>query len=147
FPLFTDVFLNANFPEDELGKLKQRTLAGLRQQRSSPNFLAGERFAQVMYGKHPASVVVPDEKTIQAMTPAMLIKWKQERWAPQNAILAIAGDVKPAEVAAKIAKAFADWKKTDLHEVLPPNPKPAGEEKIYIVDRPGSVQTVMTLGN
>jgi predicted Zn-dependent peptidase len=34
-----------------------------------------------------------------------------------------------------------------LKEVLPPNPKPVAAKKVLLVDRPGSVQTTVVLGN
>jgi predicted Zn-dependent peptidase len=77
----------------------------------------------------------------------MLMKWRQGRYTPQNTILGITGDVRAAELVAKLEKSLAAWKKTDLKEVLPPNPKPAAAKKVFLVDRPGSVQTTVALGN
>ncbi|HLH32638.1 MAG TPA: pitrilysin family protein [Terriglobia bacterium] len=147
FALATDVLLNPNFPADELGRLKQRMKAQLRQQRANPNFLSTERFNRAVYGNHPASVVSATNESIDAITPAMLEKWHQERYVPQNAILGIAGDVKAAEIVPKLEKAFGGWKKTELQEVLPQNPKPAAAKKVFLVDRPNSVQTTVVLGN
>jgi len=147
FGLATDVLLNPSFPGDELNRLKQRMKAQLRQQRASPNFLSNETFARAVYGSHPASVVSATNESIDAITPAMLAKWHQERYAPQNAILGITGDVKAAEIVPKLEKAFAAWKKTELKEVLPANPKPVAAKKVLLVDRPNSVQTTVVLGN
>src|SRR5438876_682680 len=47
----------------------------------------------------------------------------------------------------KLEKWLAAWKKTDLKELLPPNPKPAVSKRVVLVDRPNSVQTTVTLGN
>jgi zinc protease len=147
FGLFTDVLMNATFPADELAKLKQRQLAGLRQQRSNPNFLADERLNMVVFGSHPASATAPTAEVIQAVTAEALAKWKQDKYAPQNTILGIAGDVRAADLAPKLAKWLGGWQKTDAKEVLPPNPHPATAGKIYLVDRPNSVQTVLNMGN
>jgi predicted Zn-dependent peptidase len=147
FALATDVLLNPSFPADELGRLKQRMKAQLRQQRANPNFLSNERFSRVVYGSHPAATVSATNESIDAMTPAMLVKWHQDRYTPQNAILGITGDIKAAEIVPKLEKAFASWKKTDLKEVLPDNPKPVAVKKVSLVDRPNSVQTTVVLGN
>ncbi|MBI3667486.1 MAG: insulinase family protein, partial [Acidobacteria bacterium] len=71
----------------------------------------------------------------------------RERYAPQNAILGIAGDVRSAEVAPKLERWLAAWAKTDWRPSLPPNPVPAATKKIFLVDRPNSVQTDVSLGN
>jgi predicted Zn-dependent peptidase len=86
-------------------------------------------------------------ESIDAVTPAMLEKWRQERYTPQNSILGIAGDVKATEIVPKLEKAFAAWKKTDLKEVLPENPRPVPAKKVTLVDRPNSVQTTVMIGN
>src|SRR4030095_3918305 len=65
--LTADVSLHPSFPEEEVGRYKQRTRAQLMQQRSSPNFLAAEMFNRVVYGVHPASRLSP---TIAALDQA-----------------------------------------------------------------------------
>ncbi|HMF01716.1 MAG TPA: pitrilysin family protein, partial [Terriglobia bacterium] len=145
--LTNDVLLNANFPADELNRLKQRLKAQLRQQRANPNFLANERFSKAVYGSYPASVVSATNESIDAITSEMLAKWHQDRYKPQNTILGITGDVKAAEILPKLEKALAGWKKDDLKEVLPPSPTPVASKKVFLVDRPGSVQTTVALGN
>jgi len=147
FALATDVLMNASFPNDELERLKARLRIGLRQQRTSPGFLMSERFASAVYGEHPAANVSTNLKTIDAITPAMLAKWHNDRYAPHLSILGIAGDVKPAELMPKLEQWLAGWKKTDLKEVLPTNPKPLTARKVLLVDRPDSVQTSLIMGN
>ena len=147
FGLTTDVLMNPTFPAEELNRLKQRMKAQLRQQRASPNFLSNETFARAGYGSHPAATVAATNESIDAITPAMLAKWHLDRYAPQNAILGITGDVKTAEIVPKLEKALAGWKKSELKEVLPPNPKPMPAKKVLLVDRPNSVQTTVAIGN
>src|SRR5215467_4707509 len=66
--LTNDILLNANFPADELNRLKQRLKAQLRQQRANPNFLSNERFSRAVYGTHPAAVVAATNESIDAIT-------------------------------------------------------------------------------
>ncbi len=147
FPLVADVLLNPSFPPDELAKLRQRLIASLKQQRSQPGFLAQERFHHAVFGNHPAAVFSASEQTLNALTSEMLSKWHGERYAAQNSILGIAGDVQSAELIPKLKKWLAAWPKTDLKVLLPPNPIPAKGKKIYLVDRPNSVQTTLAMGN
>jgi predicted Zn-dependent peptidase len=147
FALATDILLNPSFPADEINLLKQRLKAQLRQQRANPTFLATETFNRAVYGPHPASVVSPTNESIDKMTPEMLAKWHREQYAPQNAILGITGDVRAADIVPRLEKWLAAWKKTELKEVLPENPKPAASKRVFLVDRPNSVQTSVTMGN
>ncbi len=147
FALFADVLLNPTFPADELAKLRTRQKTSLRLQRTQPGFLAQERFRRAVYGSHPAAVFSATPESLDALTPEQLARWHSERYAPQNAILGIAGDVNARDVIAKLKQAFAGWKKTDAKEVLPPHPTPAANKKIFLIDRPDSVQSTITMGN
>src|SRR5262245_25951328 len=147
FALTNDILLNPTFPASELNRIKQRMKTQLRQQRANPNFLSTETFSKAVYGSHPASVVAATAESIDAITPEMLEKWHRDRYAPQNAILGITGDVKASEIVPKLEKWLANWKKTDLKEQLPPNPKPATSKRVLLVNRPNSVQTTVALGN
>jgi predicted Zn-dependent peptidase len=147
FALAVDVLLNPSFPKDELEKLKQRLRAQLRQQRSAANFLVNERFSHAVYGDHPAAIVSPTSESLDALTQAALTKWHRERYAPQNALLAIAGDVRAEELIPQLERWFAGWEMIDVKRPRPANPVPATARKVYLVHRPNSVQTTVALGN
>jgi predicted Zn-dependent peptidase len=147
FPLAVDILLRPSFPGDELNQLKQRAKVQLRQQRASAGFLAGERFSRAVYGSHPAAIVTATFDSIDALTPELLMKWHRERYLPEDSILAFAGDVDPAELLPKLEKWLAGWAGPHDGVELPPNPAPVSTRKIYLVDRPESVQTTLTLGN
>jgi zinc protease len=147
FPVFVDVLLHPSFPDKELKNYQQRALVNLKRQRSSPDFLASERFNSAVYGKFPASVVSATPEFLQAMTPAMLSAWHDERYVPQNAILGIAGDVNPAQMIDLLKKSLAEWKRTTLAAKLPPSASAAARKQVYLVNRPDSVQTNIMIGN
>jgi zinc protease len=147
FGLMTDVLLHPSFPDGELQKYKQRQIVGLKQQRTQPTFLSGERFSKAVYGDFPAAIVSTTPEALQAMTSETLAKWHHERYVPQNAILAIAGDVDPKQLIAKLNKSLAEWKGNDFVATVPPSPVAVKEKQIYLVNRPGSVQTNLVLGN
>ncbi len=145
--LFADVILNPSFPTDEFNKLKTRSLAQLRQQRSQPAFLANEMFAKVMYGSHPASRTSLSVEEIQRLTPEALQKFHALNYKPNNAVFAIVGDVKPAEIVAKLEKTFGAWQGGDVPQTTIPKVSEAGPAKIYLINRASSVQTNLLLGN
>jgi zinc protease len=147
FGLLVDVLMNPTFPAEEVEKYKARQKVQLKQQRTQPQFLATERFNKAVYGSHPASVVAPTEAAVDAYTSQALAAWHRERYVPQGGILGIAGDVKAQETIAKLKRWLAGWKKTDLKEAFPPNPRPSAVKQIHLVNRPNSVQTTLSLGN
>jgi predicted Zn-dependent peptidase len=147
FGVVVDVLLNPSFPADELEKLKQRQRAQLREQRSSPGFLTSERFNRAVYGDHPAAQVSATLESIDKLNREALSQWHRARYAPGNAILGIAGDVRAKELIAKLERRLAGWKKTDVKQAWPRNPAPAKARRVLLVNRPNSVQTTLALGN
>ena len=147
FALATDVLLHPTFPADELMQYQSRAKPALLQQRSQPNFLANQTMSRALYGSYPASVVTPTPESIDAMTPAMLADWHDKRYAPQNTILAISGDVHAEALIPKLRLWLAEWKSSKVSVKFPPSPAAQVKTKVFLVDRPGSVQTTLLMGN
>ncbi|MBZ5545533.1 MAG: insulinase family protein [Acidobacteriia bacterium] len=145
--LMSDVVLNPTFPADELEKFKTRQLAELEQQRSTPEFLSQEKFFQVLYRDFPAAVISPTPDSVKQVTVAELKRFHEQYYAPNNAILGVAGDVTLDQLKPQLEKYFGEWKNRPVTQpdlrVLPP---PAAK-KIYLVDRPKSVQTNIVAGD
>jgi zinc protease len=144
--LMSDVVLNPAFPGDELDKFKKRQLAELEQERSQPSVLAQEKFREALYQDFPAAVTLPTADSIKAATSARLKEFHDRYYVPGNALLGVVGDVKQDEIMDSIRKCFGDWKgqpvpKPDWTHLPPPSPS-----KIYLVDRPDSVQTNLVAG-
>jgi zinc protease len=145
--LFADVIRNPTFPQSEVDKYKSRTLAQLQFQRSIPQFLAAEQFQKAIYGtSHPASLIAPPAESLKKLTTKDLAEFHSTYYRPNNAILAVVGDVTMKELVPKLEKYFGDWQKADVPATtIPPAPAQT-ESRIYLIDRPGSVQTVLQLG-
>jgi len=145
--LFADVIRNPTFPQAEIDKYKTRTLAQLQFQRSIPQFLAAEQFQRAIYGaNHPASLVAPPAESIKKLTSKDLAEFHSTYYRPNNAIIAIVGDVTMKEIMPKLEKAFGDWEKGDVPATNIPAAPAQSDSRIYLIDRPGSVQTVLQLG-
>jgi predicted Zn-dependent peptidase len=145
--LIADIVLNPTFPADELEKYKARQLSELEQERSRPYTLASERFHQALYGGFPAAVTLPTPESIKATSVERLKEFHERYHVPGNALLAVVGDVKADEFLELTRKSFGEWKgqpvpATDWTHL--PTPAPA---KIYLVDRPDSVQTNIVAGD
>jgi len=147
FAVTTDVLLHPSFPAEELTQYKARAKPALLQQRTQPNFLAAQTLNRALYGAYPAAVMSATPESIDAFTPAILADWHDNRFAPQNTILAISGDVRVATLMPKLRKALSEWQKSDASANFPASPPPAAKMKIYLVDRPASVQTTLLMGN
>jgi zinc protease len=145
--LAMDVLLHPSFPTDELDQYKARAKPALMQQRSQPNFLANQTLSRALYGEYPAAVVSATPESVDSLTSAMLADWHEKRYAPQNTILAISGDVHAATLIPKLREWLAAWQRSKASVIFPPGPPPAAKGKVFLVDRPGSVQTTLLMGN
>jgi len=100
--LFADVIRNPAFPDTEVNKYKSRLLPQLQFQRSSPQFLVSEQFNRAIYGAgHPASLASPPAESIKKLTSKDLADFHSTFYRPNNAILAIVGDVTMKELMPK----------------------------------------------
>lgn len=144
--ILADVVRNPTFPAGEVEKYKGRTMAQLQFQRSNPQFLSQEQFSKAIYGDHPGSLTSAPVSSIKKLTSKDLAWFHSTYYRPNNAILAIVGDVTLSEVLPKIEKAFGDWQKADVPAMTIPEAPAQAASRIFLVDRPGSVQTVLQLG-
>ncbi len=144
--LAADILLNPTFPEAEFARFKVRQKATLVQMRSMPQALAAERYNRVIYGDHPGSRVLPTAEAIDTATRDSLAAFHNARYVPDQAIVAIVGDITLAEARKKLEARFGGWKRAGV--ALPPvtDPAPIGPGKVYLVDRPNSVQTSLVVG-
>jgi predicted Zn-dependent peptidase len=145
--IFSDVIRNPTFPQAEVDKYKARILQQLQFQRSSPQFLAQEQLSRAIYGNHPAALVATPADSLKKLSSKDLAEFHSTYYRPNNAILAITGDVTMKEILPKIEQIFGDWKKAEVPVTsIPPVPEQE-TTRILLIDRPGSVQTVLQLGN
>ncbi len=146
FALAADLLLNPSFPQDELDRYKTRTRAGLVQQRTSPGFLANEMISKILYGSHPASRSTLTAETLDKITRDALVTQHKQRFVPDHAVLAIAGDISMAEARKLVEAELAAWKKAGTPAPAVVDPPAMGPAKVSFIARPNSVQTSLWIG-
>ena len=146
--LVADVARRPAFPAEGVERVKDLAHEELETSESEPFFLAVRAFAKAVYGGHPYATIAATAASIDAVTPARLAAEAPRRLRPERALLLVAGDVDPAAVHAEAARLFGDWRGSGAAPplVAPPAP-PAGGRRIEVLDRPGSVQTNLLVGN
>jgi predicted Zn-dependent peptidase len=145
--LMTEVLLRPSFPEDELDLYRRNTVENLKFQRSQPGFLANEQAARIIYGWHPYSRVSPNAEDIERLDREQLVKSHSENYIPNNAIFIAVGDIGTDEFLAELNEHFGDWQKGSLVSEDFKAPPTRDKRDLTIVDRPGSAQSNILLGN
>jgi len=142
--LVADVVRNPKMPEAELTRLKTDRLRDLSIAKSQPRPIAQEKFRAVLYGDHPYGRLFPTEAMLQGYTAAQVRNFWDKNYGAARSHLYVVGRFDDAAVEAAARKAFGDWKKG-----VPPAEKPAApksERSVYLIDRPGAVQSTINLG-
>ena len=147
FRLFSEVVLLPTFPESELTLYKQNTIENLKFQRSQPDFLANEQMARILYGEHPYSIVSPKPADVGKITKSDLQEYHRQKFIPNNAILILVGDVNKDEILKEIENHFGSWQKGIIENQDHPNLPERKNKTLTIVDRSGSAQSNIVLGN
>jgi predicted Zn-dependent peptidase len=146
--LLADAVLHPSFPADQFARLQRKTLSSLEAEKQQPASLVDKLSGKVMYGNFPYGDYLTPE-SVKAIHRDDLAAFHHAHFLPNNASLAIVGDVKAAEILPLIQKTFGAWAKGEVPTLkLPEIPKLQGLT-IHLVDRPGSVQSniiVMSAG-
>jgi zinc protease len=145
--LMSDMLFNSTFPDDELGKWKNQQLSALQQVRTQPEFLATERFWQAMYPGDNRSQVAPTAEGVGRITRAMIVEHHGRVYRPERGRVTVLGDITAREITPKLEKLMATW--TGASSKAPELALPAATtgKRVILVNRPGSVQTALYIGN
>mgnify|MGYP000754833660 CR=1 FL=1 len=143
--LMADVLLNPTFPEEELEKVRTQTLSGLASAKNDPSAISGNVANVLRYGKtHPYGEIATEE-TVKNITPEDLKSYYYGNFNPNNGYLIIVGDIDAKAAKAKIQKYFDEWEKGETTKKTYDMPTAPEETSVAMVDRPGAVQSVITI--
>jgi predicted Zn-dependent peptidase len=131
--LMTDALYHPSFPESELDKLKKQTLSGLKTVKKNPDAIMSRLEITVGYNVHPYSNFQTEEE-VDAIGVADLADFHKKYFIPNNASLAVVGDVTPDEILPILKKYFGDWKKGSAPTNNFSKPKSITGRTVHLVD-------------
>jgi predicted Zn-dependent peptidase len=147
FELMADLARNASFPAEEFERERRRKIEGLRIERTTPSFLANERFRQAIFGQHPYAIISPSEEQVASYKREQLEEFYRLNYSPANALLIVVGDFSSDAMLAQIEKVFGTWQAPQPPALLSSAPPHNTGRKVHMVHVPGSVQTQVLIGN
>lgn len=141
--LLADVVQNPAFRPEDVERVRVLRLTALEQKKASIGSLAGDEAARILFGPaHPwgkPSGGTPE--ATRAITPEELARFHAAWWVPNNAVISVSGDVKPAEIVRLLDQRFAQWKPKPLPRLtLPPLPR-LSRRAIAAVEKPNATQS------
>lgn len=144
--VFSDIVLHPTFPEGQVETMRKRQLSALRIQLSEPGVLAAREFSREIYGDNPYANA-PTEASLKKIDRAALRSFHADHYVPGGSLLVFAGDIDMKAARAAAEKWFGDWKGSGPAAASEPSPAAPKPTHITLIDRPGSVQSNVWVGN
>lgn len=144
-----DVLMHPTFPAGELEKVRGEILTTLRVGMQNTRFVAERIFRRLLYpAGHPhRDLPDGDVDAVAAVSRDDVAAFHRERYRPEAAVLAVVGDLPPAQALDAAARVFAAWPRGGVW-ARPPVPPLSrltapvrGEERLA-----GKVQSDIVLG-
>ncbi len=138
--LFADAVLHPVFAPEEFAKAQRRTYSMLTAQKKEPRALVGKLMNATLFSGHPYGKYTTPE-SVKSITRDDVAAFHAKWFAPNNASLAIVGDVKAADILPKIEKVLGGWERKEIPAVEKSAVAQMGGLTIHLLDLPGAVQS------
>jgi len=145
--LMADVVRRPTFLPEEIERQRQQALSGLKVAAEDPDSVAGMVIDRLIFGFHPYGM--PGSGTAESLSSITrddFVEFHRRHFVPNNALVAVVGDVSHADAMAGIEKYFGDWKPGEVPPFTPIAP-PEPTRRVIVIDRPGAVQTEIRVGH
>lgn len=122
------------FLREELEREREVVLGEYDRNESSPGFAFQNELHKLLYpGQFGRKNIIGERSVLQTVSPEQLKAIQKKYYIPNNSVLIVAGDVKPAEVFRMAEAAFGDWKPGPdpfKADPIPPIPPLAGNDAV-----------------
>lgn len=144
--IISDIILNSDFKQTELDKIKKQMLSNLATTKDDPNSISQRVSNVLMFGiDHPYGEIETEE-SVNSFTLEMCRDYYNSSFNPKVAYLAIVGDINLAKAKQLVEKYLGKWQPKDAQKKDYALPKAPVVNKVALVDRENSVQSVIAIG-
>lgn len=142
--LLADVAQHPAFRADDLERDRKQRSISIAQEADNVQRMATRVGPRLVFGDQPYGMTSSGTtESIAALTPADITGFYADRYAPQDSVLVLAGDVTRAEAEKLARQYFGAWAShAPSAAAIPPPPAPQPTH-IVILDKPGAPQTAL----
>ena len=133
--VLADALLNSTYAPAEIEKERQVIIEELASTEDSPPDLAGLLIDDVLWPKQPLGRDVGgSQAAVTRLTREEIVDYVRRQYAPQNTVLAVAGNVTHKEVVSRAREHLGDWERAPFGPMYPatnehPRPRVAVKQK------------------
>lgn len=111
--LLRTVLTEATFDDKALDRIRGQILVLLTKQQEDPQYIAAQKFKEIMFGNHPYSKTKYGHKeTINALTRDDLVAFVMQHFTQENLSVSVAGDVSGKTLSALLDDTFSSLPQT-----------------------------------
>ncbi|HLY11624.1 MAG TPA: pitrilysin family protein, partial [Planctomycetota bacterium] len=122
-----DLLRFPSFPKDRFDKLREDQLAEIESMDQDPTRVARRLFMESVYQGHPLHhPAIGYKETVKALTLEDIEAYYHRLFRPENTIIAVVGDIDPAEAIREVRTRMEAWKGEGPWKA--PVPQPAKQE-------------------
>jgi zinc protease len=149
--LLADIVQRPTFAPPELERVRTQTLTAIAQAQKDPNSIGARVLPALLYGEnHPyATTAIGNEAAVKAFSRDDVVGFEQSWLRPDNMEIFVVSNLPLAELLPEVEQRFGTWKAPavpkGVKNFAPPPPRPS-TQRIVLVDRPGSPQSVILGG-
>ena len=146
FDLFMEALRQPAFPEEEIRREIEKTVAAIQSDEDEPGEVAEKEFEKVLFVKSPYGHPVEGTKeSVPRLKREAILQFYQTYYHPNNSIFAVVGDITVEEVREKIFPHLIQWPMAEIPKV-PFTGAFANEQTTIKIDR-GITQANIVLGH
>ncbi len=142
--LYSDIVMNANFPQSEFDRIIKQNESSLLSSKSSPDEIADKVERRVNFDKHPYGEIMT-EATLAAIKREDVVDYYKNTFTPTGSYLVIVGDITKEEAVKLVNNYFSTWTGAKKHEMEYGFGTFNKGNRVIFVKKPGAVQSTISI--
>jgi zinc protease len=147
--LAAKTIMNPTFTESDVNRLRASAIAAYERNQSTAEGVAAKIFSWAVFDPATpyARLSGGNKASLSTLTRDDVVKWHSTMYSPKNTTVMIVGDITPAQARTVVERALGSWNVPA--PALPPlanRARQVSTNRIILVDRPGSVQSGVVIG-
>jgi zinc protease len=141
--LLTDVLLHPTFPEAEVVRRREATLATIQANDDDPGNVAQRTFADTLFHDEPyGHLTIGTRDAVRKLTRADAVDFYQRYYHPAGSIVTVVGDVSAADIDTRVQRALREWNGAAV-PAFEYGPAPTAPATAVLVNKPVSQANII----